>query len=85
MVECQLPKLDVAGSNPVSRSIKSITYREFFPEKTLKNEVERGIRRIGLLLERATTKECQPNRYPLIVLAKAWFNRRITPSCRQRI
>ena len=26
MVECQLPKLDVAGSNPVSRSIVSITY-----------------------------------------------------------
>ena len=25
MVECQLPKLDVAGSNPVSRSILSIT------------------------------------------------------------
>ena len=29
MVECQLPKLDVAGSNPVSRSMFSITYREF--------------------------------------------------------
>ena len=26
MVECQLPKLDVAGSNPVSRSIFSIVY-----------------------------------------------------------
>jgi hypothetical protein len=26
VVECQLPKLDVAGSNPVSRSIFSITY-----------------------------------------------------------
>ena len=26
MVECQLPKLDVAGSSPVSRSILSITY-----------------------------------------------------------
>jgi hypothetical protein len=25
VVECQLPKLDVAGSNPVSRSIFSIT------------------------------------------------------------
>ena len=25
MVECQLPKLDVAGSNPVSRSIFSVT------------------------------------------------------------
>jgi hypothetical protein len=25
----QLPKLDVAGSNPVSRSIFSITYMEF--------------------------------------------------------
>jgi hypothetical protein len=26
VVECQLPKLDVAGSNPVSRSIFSITW-----------------------------------------------------------
>ena len=30
MVECQLPKLDVAGSNPVSRSIFSITYSELW-------------------------------------------------------
>ena len=29
MVECQLPKLDVAGSTPVSRSIFSITYEDF--------------------------------------------------------
>ena len=29
MVECQLPKLDVAGSNPVSRSIFSITWEEW--------------------------------------------------------
>ena len=28
MVECQLPKLDVAGSSPVSRSIKSITCKD---------------------------------------------------------
>ena len=28
MVECQLPKLDVAGSNPVSRSIESISYEK---------------------------------------------------------
>ena len=27
MVECQLPKLDVAGSSPVSRSIFSITWK----------------------------------------------------------
>ena len=26
MVECQLPKLKVAGSNPVSRSIKPLDY-----------------------------------------------------------
>jgi hypothetical protein len=26
VVECQLPKLDVTGSSPVSRSIKSIGY-----------------------------------------------------------
>jgi hypothetical protein len=43
VVECQLPKLDVAGSNPVSRSIFSMTWKEsknklysvysvFFPE-----------------------------------------------------
>ena len=30
MVECQLPKLDVAGSNPVSRSIFSITWETRF-------------------------------------------------------
>ena len=30
MVECQLPKLDVAGSNPVSRSIFSTTWENFF-------------------------------------------------------
>ena len=27
MVECQLPKLDVAGSTPVSRSKKPTTYK----------------------------------------------------------
>ena len=31
MVECQLPKLDVAGSTPVSRSIKSIAYEYLLP------------------------------------------------------
>jgi hypothetical protein len=29
VVECQLPKLDVTGSSPVSRSIFSITYEDF--------------------------------------------------------
>ena len=29
-VECQLPKLDVAGSIPVPRSIFSITYKNHF-------------------------------------------------------
>jgi hypothetical protein len=28
VVECQLPKLDAVGSNPISRSIFSITYKE---------------------------------------------------------
>ena len=28
-VECQLPKLDVAGSIPVSRSMFSMTWEEF--------------------------------------------------------
>ena len=32
VVECQLPKLDVVGSNPISRSIFSTTYGEFRPE-----------------------------------------------------
>jgi hypothetical protein len=27
VVECQLPKLDVVGSNPISRSIFSTTYK----------------------------------------------------------
>jgi hypothetical protein len=35
VVECQLPKLDVAGSNPVSRSMFSITCRDFeYPPNT---------------------------------------------------
>ena len=35
MVECQLPKLDVAGSNPVSRSMFSMTYKDFgYPPNT---------------------------------------------------
>ena len=28
MVECQLPKLDAVGSNPISRSIFSIAYKD---------------------------------------------------------
>ena len=28
MVECQLPKLDVAGSSPVARSIQTLTAAE---------------------------------------------------------
>ena len=39
MVECQLPKLDVAGSNPVSRSMFSIAYRNSHPERSLLFEV----------------------------------------------
>ncbi len=31
MVECQLPKLDVAGSSPVSRSIFSKAYSQGIP------------------------------------------------------
>ena len=34
MVECQLPKLDVAGSTPVSRSNFSRTYKHKKPEIT---------------------------------------------------
>ena len=30
VVECQLPKLDVAGSIPVSRSKKSLHFKRFF-------------------------------------------------------
>ncbi len=43
MVECQLPKLDVAGSSPVSRSIKSRAYRHFWRSKAIVIEAERGL------------------------------------------
>ena len=33
------PKLDVAGSNPVSRSIESITYGRMTSENAITNEV----------------------------------------------
>ena len=51
MVECQLPKLDVAGSNPVSRSIFSITYKKLPLENAVQIEVERGSYPDLLLLE----------------------------------
>ena len=35
VVECQLPKLDVVGSNPISRSILSITYRWRLPSASI--------------------------------------------------
>ena len=40
MVERQLPKLNVAGSIPVSRSNKSISYRELFISEDLKDQVD---------------------------------------------
>ncbi len=39
MVECQLPKLDAVGSNPISRSIFSITCRELRIRDSLVFEV----------------------------------------------
>ena len=54
MVECQLPKLDVAGSNPVSRSIFSITYaklafcRNTLFEVTGYMDVQNPLKVIGL-------------------------------------
>src|SRR2546426_1175056 len=41
-VECQLPKLDVAGSIPVSRSIFSITYRNSDLRCTPKYSIKRS-------------------------------------------
>jgi hypothetical protein len=38
VVECQLPKLDVTGSSPVSRSMFSITY--IYPIGILNSEME---------------------------------------------
>jgi AraC-like DNA-binding protein len=39
LVECQLPKLDVAGSSPVARSLKPFTYRELLPPQHLREHV----------------------------------------------
>ena len=41
MVECQLPKLDAVGSNPISRSIFSITCKEFPIRDSIVFEVTR--------------------------------------------
>ena len=49
MVECQLPKLDVAGSNPVSRSIKS-TCRLLSAPRVNPNKAKRGLDRRKLSL-----------------------------------
>ena len=37
MVECQLPKLDVVGSSPISRSIVSITYENPFRMESIRS------------------------------------------------
>ena len=50
MVECQLPKLDVAGSNPVSRSIFSISYRVFDFLLNPSNGVQRFLPSCKLLI-----------------------------------
>jgi hypothetical protein len=39
VVECQLPKLDVAGSSPVSRSIDPTTYKTRFHSEHRLNTV----------------------------------------------
>ena len=48
--ECQLPKLDVAGSNPVSRSIFSISYRDFDFLLKPSNGVQRSLPSCKLLI-----------------------------------
>ena len=53
---CQIPKLDVAGSNPVSRSIFSITYKDSSPKNVPLIEVKRGSHLDSLLLERTATR-----------------------------
>jgi hypothetical protein len=52
VVECQLPKLDVAGSNPVSRSIFSITYTELTSYSNPLFEVTRYLIQRNLLMGR---------------------------------
>ncbi len=37
MVECQLPKLDVVGSSPISRSILSISYENRFRMESIRS------------------------------------------------
>ena len=37
MVECQLPKLDVVGSSPISRSIFSISYENPFRLESIRS------------------------------------------------
>ncbi len=49
MVECQLPKLDVAGSIPVSRSIES-PYGRFFLSSTAINQVQNPLDRVWMRL-----------------------------------
>ena len=60
MVECQLPKLDVAGSSPVSRSIFSKTYGRMATAEPDSN----GVQVCCVLPQRIATKglvrsECQ--------------------------
>jgi hypothetical protein len=48
-LECQLPKLDVAGSNPASRSIFSITYSLIADRNLQENGVTSFFDRLELI------------------------------------
>jgi hypothetical protein len=48
-VECQLPKLDVAGSIPVSRSMFSMSYIALWNHDVLENGVNRSNAAINAL------------------------------------
>jgi hypothetical protein len=48
-IDCKIPKLDVAGSNPVSRSIFSITYRHISDRNLQENGVTSFLCRLELI------------------------------------
>jgi hypothetical protein len=68
VVECQLPKLDVAGSTPVSRSIFSITYSVIADRNLKENGVTSFLGRLELIVLSGLTLMRMPA-YPLALLA----------------
>ncbi|MCH5277546.1 MAG: hypothetical protein J1E80_06885, partial [Desulfovibrionaceae bacterium] len=71
--ECQLPKLKVAGSNPVSRSIKSSTYKDtpyrcFHVSNRIstllkKHSSKIGRRIFGIVFQKNTSAFCHGSRH----------------------